>query len=728
MKQIRQFLRNGDVQASDVPLPGIRPYEVLVSTHFSFVSIGTERMKLTQARMNLAAKARERPDQVKLVLQTLKDQGVGPTVRKIRERLLSPMTLGYSCAGTVAAVGSQIDEFRVGDRVACIGESVATHAEYNAVPRTLVAPVPLNIDLQAASSCAVGAIALQSLRQARLEIGMSVAVIGLGLLGQFLVQLCRANGCRVMGVEIDSSKCQLALSSGAETTCVPDKTAAMSAARRISHGAGVDVVLVTTSTHDNHPIELAAHLVRDRGRVVCLGNTLINLDWRLWFSKEIEFVFSRSTGAGIYDPDYFSGANDYPIGYVRWSAKRNMLAFLDLLDHKQVDPFKLITHRFLFDEAVTVFNRIANDELGTAVGILFEYPNADTNTHEIDSRTIRFTNDAPIRKIGLGMIGAGNYAKSMLLPHLKSLTELSLVTICTARGMNAEAVAQRYGFSRATTDPAEIFRALDINAVAIATRHDSHARYAQQALHAGKSAYVEKPLAMNDEELASIVKALGSRGPGDPTLWVGYNRRFAPLSRKAMEHMRGVPVRQVNCTVRKPGLASDSWYQDPVEGGGILFGDVCHFIDLAIWFQGSLPVEVHALASVEQSHGEEGWVVQLRFANGGLSTVHYICGSQQGFVGEVIDVLGGSRSARISGFRKLTLNDGRRSRKSFLLQPNLGQKAMLQAMIAQFSRTPGAVDYTDSYIVATQALLAAHRSIRERRVVLLRPSYPYELD
>jgi predicted dehydrogenase len=293
--------------------------------------------------------------------------------------------------------------------------------------------------------------------------------------------------------------------------------------------------------------------------------------------------------------------------------------------------------------------------------------------------------------------------------------------------MNAEALAQRYGFRNATTDAAEIFGDPEINAVAVATRHDSHGRYAQQALEAGKSVYVEKPLAMNEEELAAIVQALSKRGLGDPSLWVGYNRRFASLSQRAMEHMSAVPVRQVSCIIRKASMADDSWYQDPDEGGGMLFGDVCHFIDLAIWFQCSLPLEVHAFAT-DPGHSEESWMIQMRFASGGLSTVHYVCGSHQGLVGETVDILGGGRSARISGFRKLVLNDGRRARSSTLLQTNLGQKAMLEAMMAQFSRAQGAVDYTDSFIVATQALLAAYRSIKERRVVLMRPSYPYALD
>jgi polar amino acid transport system substrate-binding protein len=294
--------------------------------------------------------------------------------------------------------------------------------------------------------------------------------------------------------------------------------------------------------------------------------------------------------------------------------------------------------------------------------------------------------------------------------------------------MNAQALAERYRFRNATTDAGEIFKDPEVNTVAVATRHDSHGRYVKAALEAGKSVYVEKPLAMNDAELASIVAALGERKPGGPTLWVGYNRRFAPLSEKALAHMEGVQVRQVNCTIRKASMPGDSWYQDASEGGGMLFGDVCHFIDLAIWFQQSAPLEVHAFAAGDPGQAEESWTIQLRFLNGGLGTVHYVCGSQHGFVGETVDILGGGRSASMSGFRKLTLNDGHRARGTSLLQPDLGQKAMLHAMTAQFACEPGAADHTASFILATQALLAAHRSIRERRVVLMRPNYPYGLD
>ena len=626
------------------------------------------------------------------------------------------------------AVGSNVDEFRIGDRVCAIGESVATHAESNAVPRNLVALVPDGVHLEAASSTAIGAIALQSVRQARLELGESVAIIGLGLLGQFLVQLCRANGCRVVGIDLDPDKCQLALLHGAEAACAPEGDDALLAAMRLSTGAGVDAVLLTASTKSNQPIELSAQLVRDRGRVVCLGNTEINLDWRTWFGKEIDFRFSRAMGAGIFDADYFTHGKDYPIGYVRWSANRNMQAFLDLLAQNKIDLTRLITHRFPFSEARNVFDQIASGSLASAVGIVFEYPNADLSPGGSQERTLLFERHEKAAKVRLGVIGAGNYAKSMILPHLANLPDLSFESICTAHGMNAESLARRYGFSRATTDSTDIFGDSNINAIAIGTRHDSHARFAADGLRAGKHVYVEKPLAMDDAQMSQVVHALGSRAPGGPTLWVGHNRRFAPLSTRAMAHMDGVAVRQVNCTVRSAGIPGDSWYHDSHEGGGLLFGDVCHFIDLAIWFQQSSPVEVHALTTRDPAHREESWAIQIRFANGGLSTVHYVCGGQAGSDRETIDILGGGRSARISGFRQLILNGGRRPGESRLLQPDLGQKPMLQAMMQQFVRSPGTPDYTNSYILAAQAVLAAHHSIQQRRVVLMDSVFPYELS
>ncbi|MEO8009170.1 MAG: Gfo/Idh/MocA family oxidoreductase, partial [Betaproteobacteria bacterium] len=334
--------------------------------------------------------------------------------------------------------------------------------------------------------------------------------------------------------------------------------------------------------------------------------------------------------------------------------------------------------------------------------------------------------DLPRREVRLGQIGAGNYAKSMLMPCFASLAGLSLEGICTTKGPNAQALAARYGFRKATTDANELLRDPEINAIMVATRHDSHARYAAAALQAGKHVYVEKPLAMSEEQLAPIAAALGKRGAGGPTLWIGHNRRFSPLSQRALAHFNDIDLRQITCTVRSAGVPADSWYQDNVEGGGVLLGDVCHYIDLVSYFAQSLPVEVSAFATPDPAHRAESWAITLRFANGGLGVVHYTCGSQKGLVGESVDIVGGGRSAQILDFRRLCLHGGpggglRR------LQPDRGQAAMLHAMVAQFAGALGATDYTESFLATAQALLAAQRSIRERRIVTMEPRFPFSI-
>ena len=729
MKQVRQFYKDGSLEVAEVPVPTIGSREVLIRSHFSFVSVGTEKMKVSEARMSLVAKAKERPDQVKQVVQTLKDQGVMPTYRKVTERLKAPTTLGYSVAGEVVAVGDLVDDLRVGQRVAAIGEAIATHAEYNAVPRYMVVPVPDGVPLDQASAVAIGSIVLQGIRQAKLELGETVAVIGLGLLGQFCVQLARANGCRVVGVDIDSAKFELALKNGADAVSTPDADDALHHALRVSGGRGVDAVLLTASTKSNDPVELSLTLLRERGRIVCLGNTHIELDWRGFFAKEVSFLFSRALGPGIGDPDYERRGHDYPVGQVRWTQLRNMECFLDLVAGGKVDLSQLITHRYPFSEAERVFDDIGNGALAQAVGIVFEYPHAETEAPAASERTQIFAGvtggtRVPVR---LGLIGAGNYAKSMLLPHLPGLPNVRLEGICTSKGMNAEALARRFKMRVATTDASRLITDPDVTALMVATRHDSHARYAAEVIAAGKNVYVEKPLAQTQDQMDEITEALVARRvAGDspvPTLWLGHNRRFAPLTREAMQHFEGVGVRQVNIRVHTGSVPGDSWYQDPHEGGGMLFGDVCHFIDLATWLADSRPIEVQAFATPDVSHREESWAIQIRYANGGIAGVHYVCGA--GDRHEIVEVLGGGRSALMTDFTSLELLGGKGKKRAKRLQQDLGQKEMLEAMVKQFVHSPGTPDYTDSFIIAAQSLLAAHRSIVEGRVVRLEQNFPY---
>ena len=727
MQQLSQILRNGTMEIFDVPIPSIGRGDVLIRTHFSFVSVGTERMKVTQARMNLAEKAANRPDQVAQVLDTLKQQGLAATVRKVQERLNAPTTLGYAVAGEVVAVGADVQDFVVGDRVAATGEGLATHAEYNSVPRNQVVAVPAGVPLDQASSTSVGAIALQAIRQAKLELGETVAIIGTGLLGQFLVQLCRANGCRVLAIDPDPSKQELALRTGADIVCGPDLSEALTNALRMSGGQGVDAVMITTAVKDLGPIEMASAILRENGRAVCLGITHIELDWRVWATKQLDFLFTRAMGPGTFDNDYALRGRDYPVGHVRWSANRNMAAFLDLIEQGKIDVNSLLTHRFPFSQAPQVFDGVANGELSSAVGIVLEYPNADNSAAGTLKRTKTYTGKNAAGQTRLGVIGAGNYLKSMILPRLTDMRGVGLDTICTARGLNADALARRFGFRVATTDTQEVFGSDRVDAVVVATRHDSHARYALEALQSGKHVYVEKPLALDAEQLQPIIELVTNRGDRGSTLWVGHNRRYAPLSQKLMDHFNGIPSRQVDIVVRSAGVDADSWYQDPVEGGGMLFGDVCHFIDLAIYYSRSQPTEIQALETSDASHREEAWAIQMKMASGGVATVRYTCGSQDGLPKEEATVLGAGRSAVLTDFRSLVLRDGESRKKTVKLQPDYGQKAMLERMFKQFRGQSG-VDDTDSFVLAAQALLAVRRSIQESRSVRIAPTFPYTLS
>jgi polar amino acid transport system substrate-binding protein len=403
-----------------------------------------------------------------------------------------------------------------------------------------------------------------------------------------------------------------------------------------------------------------------------------------------------------------------------------MQAFLELVAQGKIDVNRLITHRFSFQEAEAVFDRIANGELKDAVGIVFQFPDAETTSPASQLRIQQYASDHAPQAVRLGLIGAGNYCKSMLLPHLSKLEKLSLEAICTTKGAGADALARRYGFRLATTKPDELFRHPDINAIMVTTRHDTHAHFAYQALRVGKHVFVEKPLAMHEEELQPILDVLQQRNGNGPNLWVGYNRRFSDLSQQVRNHFAGIEVRQIHCQIHAPAVPADSWYQDHSEGGGLLFGDVCHFIDLAIFFAESFPQAISAMATHDPSHRHDNWAIQIQFANGSLASIRYICGSNDGYDRETIDVLGGGRSAHLMRFRHLTLHTGSQKKVIRRLQPDMGQRQMLEAALARFQGAVGAEDLTESFIMSTQAMLAAQRSIRERRVVTLESQFPFK--
>jgi len=533
MKQIAQNYKTGEITLLEVPVPACKPGGVLVRTDFSLISMGTEAMKIHESKLSLIGKARARPDQVKKVMATMAQLGPVATYQKVMNRLDSYTPLGYSLAGVVVAVGAGAEEFKVGQRVACGGNQFALHAEYNWVPRNMCVAVPEGVAPLHAAFTTVGSIAMQGFRQSDARLGETACVIGLGLVGQILVQILRAAGVRVLGIDVANDRCELATASGATACGMPGDTSFDAMRAKLSAltgGAGADCIFLTAGGNTNQPVELAAELARDRARVVDIGKCTLDLPWNAYYGKELDLRFSRSYGPGRYDPNYEERGIDYPIGYVRWTERRNMQCVLDLLAAGQLDLDLLTSEVVSFDDAVAVYGKIDRGEL-RGLGVVFEYP--------LNGRAIEAVARLPVAsaqrhhrvrpapgRVRLGVIGCGNYATTMLLPHLKQRPDVELIEVATTTALSAANARAKFGFARVSTDFQRVLVDPEINAVLIATRHDSHARIVCEALRAGKAVFVEKPLAVTAEQLAAVRDTIAETG--NDRLMVGFNRRFAP--------------------------------------------------------------------------------------------------------------------------------------------------------------------------------------------------------
>jgi len=585
VKQVVQNYSSGELRLEDVPAPVCKSGGLVVRAAFSLVSTGTERMKVSQARMNLVQMAKSRPDKVKQVVQSVKQVGLLETYHKVRERLDALTPLGYSLAGVVVEVGAGIDEFAIGDRVACAGEGLACHAEFVSVPKNLCVHVPDHVELRDAAFATVGAIAMNGVRQAGVTVGDSVLVIGLGLVGLLGVQILKASGCQVIGVDLDPAKVELAKRCGADLAMTRDHAGLHDAIRRATDGLGADVAYIAASAHSTDPMTLAGDVLRDRGTVVIVGQVPVEADWRIYYQKELSVVMSRSYGPGRYDRNYEDRGIDYPVGYVRWTERRNLREFLRLIDVGKIDTSRLLPRIAKFEDAPQVYQELYDSPAGQAPAILFEYGVDSTPLRRVPleegtkARRHEGTKgrDASGR-VGVGMIGAGNFATATLVPALKNHPNVDLRAVCSARGLSAKSAARRHAFAYCTSDYQELLKDQEIQAVVIATRHDTHARFAAECARAGKHVFVEKPLALNEEQLQEVIAARNESGR---LIMPGYNRRFSPLSiavRDAFAQRSG-PI-EVVCRVNAGAIAADSWYQDPEEGGWRIISEGCHFVDL----------------------------------------------------------------------------------------------------------------------------------------------------
>ena len=721
MKQIAQNYKSGELALLDVPVPASRPGGVLVRTQFSLISTGTEMMKISESKLSLIGKARARPDQVRKVMQTVSQQGLRSTYRKVSDRLDSYTPLGYSLCGEVVEVGAGVEELAVGQRVACAGNLYALHAEYNWVPRNLCVPVPDRARGEHAAFTTVGAIAMQGYRQSEARLGETACVIGLGLVGQLLVQILRAAGVNVVGLDPSAERCRLAEQLGAATCRPPDpetRGPVIETLAALTDGAGADHIFLTAGGGTNQPVELAAELARDRARVVDIGKCRLDLPWTEYYAKELDVRFSRSYGPGRYDPTYEEGGVDYPIGYVRWTERRNMACFLDLVAGGRLDLDPLISAVLPFDDAVAAYERIQSGEQG-GVGMLFRYSSNGPAQQRLTApppptRPARRPAAQPV--VRLGVIGAGNYATSMLLPHLRGRADVRLVEVATATGLSATNAQRKFGFERYSTDHRGLLADETIGAVLIATRHHAHAAMVCEALRAGKAVFVEKPLAVDPEQLEAIIAAV--EDSGNDRLMVGFNRRFAPLlvDLKHAFGARSGPV-QVRYDVNAGRLDAGSWYAHPEEGSRLV-GEGCHFVDTISWWLDDDPQAVFAAAAGDP----DDTASTLLYPDGSVATIAYQTAGDSRAPKELLQVTGEGQVARLLNFQRTELwRGGRRRVHRSRSGIDKGQRQELDAFVRAVAEARAMPIPLASLLATTRATFAARRSLASRRLEAVAP-------
>jgi predicted dehydrogenase/threonine dehydrogenase-like Zn-dependent dehydrogenase len=707
VKQVVQRLRDGHVDVIDVPPPELTPGGVLVDVRASLLSAGTERAKIQAGRQSLIGKARSRPEQVQQVLDKARRDGVREAAAVVRGRLNEPSSLGYSAAGVVIAAGARVRGIAPGDRVACAGGGYAVHAEVDHVPLNLCARLPSSVTFEQGAFATVGSIALHGVRQAEIRLGERVAIIGLGLVGQLAAQLVKASGCTAFGFDISDDLVQLALEQGSI-----DAVAA----------SECDAVIITAATRSSDPIELAADLCRERGRVVVVGDVGMEVPRAPFYGKELELRLSRSYGPGRYDPEYEERGLDYPLGYVRWTERRNMAAFLDLVAAGKISLEHLISHRTPIDLAPDAYQRLLSADR-SPLGIVLEYEPSELPRREVSGRGA-VSADA---LANAGVIGAGSFAQRIMIPGLRR-AGLNLASVASASGLSARAAADRFGFERSTTVD-ELISDPAVGLIAIATRHDSHAPLATAALEAGKLVFVEKPPCLSRAELADLRDAAAA---AEWPLIVGFNRRHAPaaelLRQKAASRLGPL---ELLYRVNAGTLPPEHWLNDLEQGGGRLVGEGCHFIDFACWALGDLPERVSCLlrrSAGQAAAAAQGFSVIMEFADGSLATVIYDAAGASALPKESIEAHFDGQSIVIDDFRELDSYDGRKRRRHRGVRGK-GHSEQFQHLgaVARGEGAPTTPDPLDTMAVTLATLESAATGHAISRTEMLDPPKEGEL-
>lgn len=664
MKQVLQNLKSGETLLEEVPTPAVIRGGLLIKTATTLVSAGTERMLVDFGKGNLIQKARSQPDKVKQVIEKVQTDGLMPTVDAVRNKLDTPLPLGYCNVGRVVESGA--DGFSVGDRVVSNGK----HAEYVSVPKNLCAKIPDSVDDESAAFTVIGAIALQGIRLIKPTLGETVVVTGLGLIGLVAVQLLRAHGCRVLGIDFDAEKVALARKLGAEAVNLAEGQDPIAVASQYSRGRGVDAVLITASTQSNEPIHQAATMCRQRGRIVLVGVVGMEMSRADFYEKELSFQVSCSYGPGRYDPDYEEGGNDYPLGFVRWTEQRNFEAILDMMADGRIDLTPLISHRFKLADAADAYALISE---GNPLGVLLEYEQGEENTDDIQRLVqLHAASSAGVpAAASIGFVGAGNYASSVLVPAFKA-TGARLKSIASATGVSSVHVGKKNSIEQATTDTDAVFADPAVNALVITTRHNSHARLICQGLAQGKHVFVEKPMVLNREELQQVSELyLGLEKK--PLLMVGFNRRYAPHVIKAKQLLAAKSSpKSLVMTINAGMIPSDHWLQDPVVGGGRIIGEACHFIDLVRHLVAAPITSVSAVAMDSQC--QDSVSMHMGFADGSIATVNYLANGSKALAKERLEIFCDGSVLQLDNFRSLKGYGWQGFKSNKLLRQDKGQR------------------------------------------------------
>lgn len=723
MKQVLQFRRTGRTRVVDLPAPLPPRGGLLVRTCWSLISPGTERMLVEAGGAGLARTAVQRPDLVRQVVQKVQRDGLQATLDSVRGRLNAALPLGYSCAGLVEELGEGLAGFQIGDRVACAGAGLANHAEFVAVPKHLCAGVPDGVSLEDAAFVTVGAIALQGVRIADARVGETCVVIGLGLVGQLTVQILKAAGCRVFGIDVAQDKVDLARALGADGACIRSDETLHEQVRDLTRGRGADAILVTAATSSNDPVTLAAQLARDRAVVVAVGLVGLDVPRNAYYEKELDLRLSRSYGPGRYDRTYEELGIDYPVGYVRWTEQRNMEAFLQLIAERKVQPSQLVTHRVPIEEAERAYAIVTGATGEPSLGILLRYSDPAAPVRRIELADGRIGPPSPLvpgrGTLRLGVVGAGSFARAVLLPRLKQLAPaVQLHTVAAASGASAQQTASRFGFRYATSDWRAVVQDPEVDAVLVATRHDLHPVVAAAALRAGKAVFLEKPMALSEEGVDDLLAVTRESGR---VLQVGFNRRFAPLVERvrAAFRQRQGPLTlsyRVNAGTAAPG----SWVLDPEQGGGRLVGEVCHMVDTLYSLVGAPVTEVYARTLPRPpSEAADDVLLTLTFQDGSIASIAYAASGDRSLAKERLEVFGDRRAVVLDDFQRLTLHQGGRTETHAQRVQDKGHAAELRAFAdAVLQGSPSPLDPREAAHV-TRVTFAALRSARAALPVAL---------